>query len=174
LTLDTAVLYSTIALYRYNIERVRKMKKLIILILVIGIAALGYWYYKGQKNKKVVEVSPVNKLTEEEMKMTPEQKLGEMNIRLRTAQTALMSFYIDEKRFPEELKELTTPIAYLSRYPTDLFQGGAPLNYQKVSTNHFRVWSVGPDGKDDHGEKVLDEKEGINGLGDMVFSQQGE
>ena len=50
--------------------------------------------------------------------------------------------------YPATLGELAP--AYLTTIPTD-WMSGEPFHYQRTEDGRFRLWSVGPDGKDDGG-----------------------
>ena len=77
---------------------------------------------------------------------------------LLCAALALQAFRADHNNtYPAALDELVIG-GYLSRVPADPFSpdGTAPLCYRKLSTGRL-LWSVGPDGKDDHGTPIDDQ-----------------
>ncbi len=69
------------------------------------------------------------------------------------AQMAIIACALERHRlahgtFPATLGELAP--AYLTKVPTD-WMSGEPFHYQRTEDGWFRLWSVGPDGKDDGG-----------------------
>ena len=77
---------------------------------------------------------------------------------------ALERYYLDRSSYPAGLEALTP--TYLARVPTDVIDG-APLRYELTGDGRYRLWSVGWNGRDEHGEVVwskgntkLDDKHG--------------
>lgn len=60
---------------------------------------------------------------------------------------ALRLYRYEHKRYPDDLQPLVPK--YLSKVPLDPFDG-KPLRYRKLSKG-FKVWSVGPNLRDDRG-----------------------
>ncbi len=70
-----------------------------------------------------------------------------------TAQLAVVACALERHRlahgtFPVAVAELVP--AYLPAVPAD-WMGGQPLHYERTDDGWFRLWSVGPNGKDDGG-----------------------
>ncbi len=61
---------------------------------------------------------------------------------------ALERHHLAHGTFPVTLGELAP--AYLPDVPLD-WMSGEPFHYERTDDGWFRLWSVGPDGKDDHG-----------------------
>jgi hypothetical protein len=64
---------------------------------------------------------------------------------------ALRAFRAQQGKYPESLAELTPSI--LPRTPADPFAKGAPLQYRRTG-NSYVLYSIGPDGQDDHGTPI--------------------
>jgi hypothetical protein len=64
---------------------------------------------------------------------------------------ALRAYRLEHGAYPDTLAELVP--AYLTRVPSDPFALGGPLRYRREGGN-YRLYSVGPDGKDDGGQPV--------------------
>jgi hypothetical protein len=69
---------------------------------------------------------------------------------LLTVAYALRAYRLEHGRYPATLAALT--LDYLAVVPVDPFTG-APLRYWPLGTG-YRLYSVGPDGKDDHGTPI--------------------
>lgn len=76
------------------------------------------------------------------------------------------------------LPELTTPVAYLSVYPTDIFplkgEEREPILYgicTSVSTYYY-IWSLGPDLLDQHGDPLYDPTNGAISTGDILMKSK--
>ncbi len=70
--------------------------------------------------------------------------------------------------FPASLAELVP--AYLPAVPAD-WMGGQPLHYQRTDDGWFRLWSIGPNGKDDGGvfRAIRDDGRGVGDDLDWVW-----
>ena len=64
---------------------------------------------------------------------------------------ALRAYRLKNGAYPPNLKALTP--AYLKAIPADPFGGGESWRYQLEGPN-YRLWSIGPDGKDDGGKPI--------------------
>ena len=61
---------------------------------------------------------------------------------------ALRAYKIEHGAYPEKLDALVP--CYLQKIPADPFGGGGPLRYKKQGAD-YKLWSIGPDKKDDNG-----------------------
>jgi len=61
---------------------------------------------------------------------------------------ALRAFYLEHEHYPVYLSELIP--SYLTQLPDDLFAVSGTLRYRRTVKSYL-LYSVGPDGKDDHG-----------------------
>ena len=66
-------------------------------------------------------------------------------------QLALRAYRLEHGAYPPTLKSLVPN--YLSAVPADPFGGGEPLRY-KVIGKTYKLWSIGPDGRDDGGKPI--------------------
>jgi len=60
----------------------------------------------------------------------------------------LHAYQLEHGHYPKNLPSLVP--AYLHKIPTDPFEGTKPLQY-KLQGNQYLLWSIGPDGVDNHG-----------------------
>ncbi len=67
---------------------------------------------------------------------------------LRSLAVALESYYIDYNRYPDQLEQLTDPIAYITSVPKDPFgpEGDNALRYKVDPQKKWILQSRGPDG----------------------------
>jgi hypothetical protein len=65
---------------------------------------------------------------------------------------ALRAYKLDNGHYPKNLKVLLP--TYLHKIPIDPFDGIAPLHYQ-LQGNKYLLWSIGPDGVDNHGTPII-------------------
>jgi hypothetical protein len=65
---------------------------------------------------------------------------------------ALRAYKLDHGRYPENLSALEP--SYLSKIPSDPFDGMHSLHYQ-LQGNKYLLWSIGPDGADNHGKPIV-------------------
>ena len=70
---------------------------------------------------------------------------------LRGIAVGLECYYIDHNRYPKELDQLITPVAYLSAIPRDTYgsEGNDELRYGTDGTTKWILQSRGPDGNFD-------------------------
>jgi hypothetical protein len=66
---------------------------------------------------------------------------------------ALRAYHEEHHAYPETLNALTPD--YLTAVPADPFVAGQPLRYYRTGAKYV-LYSVGPDGKDDHGKPIDD------------------
>lgn len=73
---------------------------------------------------------------------------GRVRAELRSLAVALECYYIDNNRYPDELKQLTSPIAYITSIPKDPFgpEGDNELRYKTDAQKKWILQSRGPDG----------------------------
>jgi hypothetical protein len=70
-------------------------------------------------------------------------------IHLFLLRLALRAYFVEHGRYPQRLQELAP--GYLTEVPPDAFgDGKLPYSYQPAPQS-FKLWSIGPDGKDNHG-----------------------
>jgi hypothetical protein len=134
----------------------------IILIVIVGIY-YGYSNYKNDINKK----NNAGEITKEE-KINTLKKIEESSNSINITSLALTCYFIDNKKYPEQLCDLTTPIAYMVSIPKDPFKEKLYIQYRKESNYDSVVWLVGPDGMDNEGKIVFDMKNGLKSSGDLV------
>ena len=72
---------------------------------------------------------------------------------LLAATLAIRAYHLDHGTLPNTLQMLIP--AYLHKIPDDPFALSGPLRYQQ-NVSQFVVYSIGPDGKDDHGVPIYD------------------
>ena len=139
------------------------MKKwVVVIVILIAVGVYFYWKSLNSKSESVAGQPPGNN------EMTLEQKLQYATTNLRSIHTALESWKIDHKSYPDNLFVLTTPIAYMTRIPKDPFTQNEVFRYKKISDEDFLLWSVGPDGKDDGGQILFNQNNGVTSSGDIV------
>jgi hypothetical protein len=80
---------------------------------------------------------------------------------------ALERYRLAHGEYPKTLDELKP--AYLAAVPTD-WMSDDPFHYQKTEDGWFRLWSVGPDGKDDGGVYRTVKQDGKTPSDDLDWS----
>lgn len=95
----------------------------------------------------------------------------------RVLAVSLEAYAVDYKRYPQSdnFSALTTPIMYLSPQAIDLvkdpFSDGKLLRFKPDEDKKgWRIWSVGPDGKDGGGDKEFDPLNENDKSGDLIRS----
>jgi len=93
---------------------------------------------------------------------------------MRSLATALESYYIDWNAYPRTLTPyLTTPISYMSAIPNDPFaRQPKPIQYELNGKSTWKLWSVGPDQKDDKATLEFDPTNGTISGGDLIRLKQ--
>ena len=87
---------------------------------------------------------------------------------MRILVKAIRSYYTDNRLFPQDVSQLTYPIAYIETIPQDPFNDqGKPYVYITNGVT-CRVYSLGPDSDDDFGNITYDPKNGNISNGDIV------
>lgn len=150
------------------------MKKLIYtLIVIVIVGIIAYVVYDIMAVKPSGESQPVvsNSLLAEplttEQNMDIETKVKRTQNDLRTIATAVESFYVDYRRYPERLEQLTTPIAYLTATPIDQFNPSQNLIYRSEGQRWIAM-SIGPDQHDDSYTISYDPSNGTISTGDII------
>lgn len=72
---------------------------------------------------------------------------------------SLHAFRLEKGYYPASLKELVPQ--YLKKVPIDPFIGKAPLHYQ-IKHQRYKLWSVGPDGIDNHGTPITNDPDELH------------
>ena len=80
------------------------------------------------------------------------ENLRDAMLRLLQAELAIRAFQLDTGREPTSLEQLVP--AYLSQVPLDPYDAGGPLRYRPTQRG-YDCYSVGPDGRDQGGERVF-------------------
>ena len=83
------------------------------------------------------------------------QDLLTQNLRNHRVAIALFAWYADHQTYPQTLAELTPE--YLSAIPDDLFSSAPPI-YRRSETG-FMLYSIGPNGVDDGGIDLTDDRQ---------------
>jgi hypothetical protein len=87
------------------------------------------------------------------------------NLRLAATACALERHFLRTRQYPENLGQLVP--TELDALPLDPVSA-QPLRYQRENSNAFRLWSVGPDSRDDDGKLVHPAPE-VPGSGDWIW-----
>ncbi|MFB3896887.1 MAG: type II secretion system protein GspG [bacterium] len=146
------------------------MKKWLVVIVIIIVVAAAVYYFSRNSNPPPVSSSEKRTAQDEP---TIKQNIDYAISNLRSIQTALESWKIDYKSYPDNLYVLTTPIAYVTSIAKDPFTQDEIFRYNKISNEDYMLWSVGPDGKDDGGRILFYERNGLNSGGDIVCTPKG-
>lgn len=94
----------------------------------------------------------VGSLAKEYRDFAADRSLADAFANVAAVGSALERFHADTGRYPEKLTALVPK--YLTSLPADPY-GGA-LRYAATPSSGRRVWSIGPDGHDDHGQPPKD------------------
>lgn len=142
------------------------MKKVLIVVVLILIGGAVYYWVMPQIYIKYFK-KPVPQQQDKEQVLR--NTIAEAKYQLQELQNALKSFYTENETYPENLFNLTTPVAYIARIPADPFSPfEAEFNYKKLGDTDFLLWGIGPDGKNDEGQIIFDPTNGITSSGDIV------
>ena len=80
------------------------------------------------------------------------RRVKEQRAVMNRVQVAIEGWYLSHQALPQQLQQLTSPTALLTELPQDLFMPGSTLNYALSKDGDVaRMWSVGPDSKNDDG-----------------------
>ncbi|MCX6345360.1 MAG: hypothetical protein NT018_09855, partial [Armatimonadetes bacterium] len=92
---------------------------------------------------------------------------SEANLSLLQTEIALRRYNVDNGRYPNKLEQISPK--YLKTVPIDLF-GGKPLRYISINAGKtFKLYSIGPDLKDNGGAGVKIRE--WTTAGDLVLGQ---
>lgn len=112
-------------------------------------------------------------------------KVSRVQDEMRTVGIALESYYVDSNCYPRQgpagtciiaqngLPELTTPIAYITLFPKDIFheETGVPWYFQygmcHSGVTYWYLWSFGPDRTDQYAGLIYDPTNGVISNGDI-------
>ena len=146
------------------------MKKLFAVLVVILIGyGVYYWQTHQTGGGGVSNIKPVKvEGTPEQREAVIRQNLEQTRANLRTCAVGAESYFVDNKTYPDNLAQLTTPIAYLTAIPKDVFTEGSFVQYKKVGDKSYLIWSIGADGKDDGGQVAYDTTKELESAGDMI------
>lgn len=107
-------------------------------------------------------------------KLVPRYHLHLCRLNVLRAGLAVKLYQCDHKGLPPNDISQVVP-DYLASIPRDSFNGFRPLSYARTG-KRFLVYSLGPDGKDDHGSAALDGEAYMNdpvrNAGDIVFADE--
>lgn len=79
---------------------------------------------------------------------------------IRFLAKAIQDYYRDNQKLPETLSDLLKPTPYIAYIPLDIFNDNeAPYVYKVIDRATCRIYSLGPDSKDDLGITVYKEPE---------------
>jgi hypothetical protein len=81
-------------------------------------------------------------------KSSPKTSRAQVTAQLAMIACALERHYLAHGTYPKSLEVLTP--TYLASIPND-FMSNAPYRYEPTQDGWYQLWSVGADGKDDHG-----------------------
>jgi len=99
---------------------------------------------------------------------------------MRMLETAIESYFVDYNAYPQHLRQITTPIAYIDDIPEDAFSPDNPIQYMHVKMSvdgetktGWILWSIGPDGYNDVDVDHVEERLNRNPFDPAsVFSDQ--
>lgn len=112
-------------------------------------------------------------------------KVSRVESDMRSLAVGLQSYYVDNNRYPRQgpsgtcvisqsgLWEVTSPIAYITSYPIDVFHQEAgtpqPIYYGVCNSGsiYFYTWSFGPDREDQFAVLLYDPTNGTISAGDV-------
>jgi hypothetical protein len=146
------------------------MKKLLVIVIIISIVG-GVYYWQTHTTGGAISgnVTPVKiEGNSQQREDIIKQNIERARADLRTCGVGAESYFVDNKTYPDNLTQLTTPIAYLTAIPKDVFTEGSFVQYKKVGNNSYLIWSIGADGKDDGGQVAYDTTKGLESAGDMI------
>lgn len=83
---------------------------------------------------------------------------------------AIKHYYQVYNRFPRELSDLLSPVAYISKVPLDVFSDdNQPYIYRVIDEKSWMLYSIGPDSHDDLGVVEYDIKNDPISKGDIII-----
>jgi len=101
---------------------------------------------------RTIKLGRYYRIEDQGLRKNVRQQLDELNL----LKSAVEAWYLEHRALPDSLEKLMAPVAFIKSVPEDLFVPGSPISYyldkeQGVAT----IYSFGPDGDDDGGEKDL-------------------
>lgn len=154
----------------------KKMLPLIAIVVVIAVVLVlrsNRTEERTSSAKSTRDITPiVISGTEEEKERTVRGLTARARADMRNMAVGLESFFIDHSRYPADLHELTTPIAYFTRIMNDSFTQNTDMGYEKREPKDWILWSIGPDGEDNSGDLVFDSTNGAFSDGDIIRVKQ--
>jgi hypothetical protein len=147
------------------------MKKLIIVIIIMAIGGGAYYWWMQSQGGGTVRDPQAIKIegTRKERKTFIKENNARVGATLKTCATGVYSYFIDSKVYPDNLAQLTTPVAYLTEIPRDVYTQENNIQYRKIGKNEFVLWSIGADGRDDNGQVEYNANKGLESKGDLVW-----
>ena len=128
-------------------------------------------YRLGRVSKKAV--AAIRRIEEDRRKVEPrtesERRLAKARTALERVSTGMEAYVVDHSVWPEEWRQITTPIAYVRAVPQDPYAVGRALRWEKMAGGKSVVYSIGPDGVDQRGTVDYDPTNGAKSAGDLVF-----
>lgn len=155
-----------------------KMKNVVVFLIILIVAAVAFLMLTGKDddtatapgqafmNRNVVPVD-ISGTKEEKARVVAQYSQRAKN-EMRSIATAVESYFVDWNTYPPDLAVTTTPIAYMTRIFKDPFTKNSEYGYRLDDQKGWVVWSIGPDGEDDFGEKSYDPGSGTFSDGDIV------
>lgn len=112
---------------------------------------------------RTIKLGRYYRIEDQGLRKNVSQQLDELN----SLKSAVEAWYLEHRALPESLEKLMAPVAYIKSVPEDLFVPGEPISYyldkeKGVAT----IYSYGPDGDDDAGEKELKGRFGMDEIPD--------
>jgi hypothetical protein len=154
------------------------MKNLGIIIVLVILGIIFYMLWGKTQDKPTVvnrTVTPLNIRGVDSVRNTiATQKWKEAEDKLRKVAGAAEAYWVENNRYPETDRELTTPIAYLKEIPKDPFTQDNTLGYKKLDKHTITIWSIGPDAKDNIGEMAYDPTNGVFSEGDILVFKKAQ
>jgi hypothetical protein len=92
--------------------------------------------------------------------------------RLITVQLALQAFSAEQGAYPATL-EVLVKAGYLPQLPTDPFALSGSFHYSRKGAGYL-LYSLGPDGKDDGGKPIMDEKDPTKPATSLLTDDHGD
>jgi hypothetical protein len=155
-----------------------KMKNVVVFVIILIVAAVAFLMLTGDDESTVTapgqaflnrNVEPIEITgTKEEKARIVAQYTARSKSEMRSIATAVESYFVDWNTYPPDLTVTTTPIAYMTKMFKDPFTKDTEYGYRLDDQKGWIVWSIGPDGEDDFGEKGYDPGRGTFSVGDIV------
>ncbi|MBN1901944.1 hypothetical protein JW926_11535 [Candidatus Sumerlaeota bacterium] len=167
------------ALLSNPLKRPARLGALSISALFI-LAILGFTLGLGFERETGAQEAGNSKIqtlsSEQEQKIR--EKISAVRSDLKSLTVAMESYHVDFDACPLKIHALTTPIAYMTRIPPDLFAipetGVTAPESQTLRLNiapdykSFLLYSIGPDGADQKGNLFYDPTNGATSSGDII------